>query len=349
MGFLYTLSALVALAILAGTAGGEDPPTREEQIQRIRSLPPEEKRRLKEAIARFDALPQAEREALRAKAREVGIARLGELAGRDFEQLKRKHRGMQAEMDEVFRLLGGPERLAGLAPDERAFVRAEATRGFQRHCMQRLLEAERLYAGFEQAPEAEKLSRKSRALEAMAQRLLAEASDEDRARFLALPATAQRVARGKLLAEWRLRETTQFAKKFEGRLLPILSMPPEKRQALIAKRVRWFQLSNLLVADGIGRDTMRMLDQFRADERAQVGEFYEQGRDLPVAERRARVESKIRELYGKGAVDPSRTQRPLLRHAEMLRERALRERRRTDTPDTPDTPDAPDAPDAPPK
>ena len=339
MSLVRLLSAVVvAFAILAGTAGAQDPPTREEQIQRIRSLPPEEKLRLKEALERFNALPKAEREALRAKAREVGIQRLGELAGRNFEKLHRKHQDVRSEMEEVFRLLGGPERLAGLSPAERAFVRAEATRGFQRHCMQRLLESARLVAGFEQSPEIEKRSRRNSALEAMAQRLLSEQSEEDRARFLALPAAEQRVARGKLLDEWRLRETAAFARKFEARLLPLLSMAPQMRQALIAKRVRWFQLTNLLVADGVDRDTMRMLDQLRADERAQVGEFYELGQDLPVAERRARIEAKIRETYGKGAVDPTRAQRPLLRHAEILRERARRERRRSDVPPAPDVP-----------
>jgi hypothetical protein len=343
---LLAALALAAASLVAGPTfaqdaparDDQDTPSREEQLRRIRQLPEEEKARLKEALARFNSLPPERRDELRRKAREVGAERLGELSGRNFEALRRKHQHLRAEMDEIARLLGGPERLASLSPEERAYVRAEAMRGFQRHCRQRLLEGASLAAGFEQLPRAEKKARMDRAVQAAAAKLLEERSPEEQARFATLAPAEQRRERAALLREWRMRETLQFVKRFEGtRLLPLLQMAPERRSALVQQRVRWTQLGGLLQSDGADREAMRMLWQLRCDERAQVAQVYEQSRDLAPVERRARVEQKIRELYGRAALEDDGVQRPP-RLPEILRERAMRERRQRARPSADDAP-----------
>lgn len=326
MRLLRILCALaVAFVLLAGAATGQEPPGRESEIQRIRQLPAEEKRRLKEALQRFNSLTPEQRDKLRAKARAIGAERLGELAGRDFEKLHRQHTFLQREMEEILRLLGGAERLKSLTPEERAYVRAEAMRGFQRHCRQRLLEEANLAGGFEQLPLAEKKQRVETAVGIAIKKLLEELTPEERAHHLALPAAEQRRARAELMAEWRMRETVEFVKKFERfRLFRLLEMPPAERSAELARRVRWMQLTGVLQRDGADKDTMRMLGQLGADERAQVAQVYEQAQDLPVAERRARAEEKIRELYGRSSLDTERLQRPPPRLRELLRNRERR-------------------------
>lgn len=338
---LVSLLVLAALAVasFAGAAFAQDPPAREEQIRRIRQLPPEEKERLKGLLRRFAALPASEREALRAKARELGAERLGELAGRDFAKVRRRHAMIERETDTLVELLGGTERLAEFPPEVRAYLRAEAMRGFQRFVRQRMLEAATLAAGFEQLPEPEKRARFLRAQHAAAQAILAERSEEERAAFLAMSGAEQRAARARLLEEWRRREIVNFAKRFEGaRLLPLFEMKPEEVREIAASRVRWFQLAGLLHADGVDRETMRMLAQLRADERAQVALVYESARDFPAADRRQRVEEKIRELYGRASFDTERMRRPGPRFPEILRERVLRERERRARDAAPDPP-----------
>jgi DNA gyrase/topoisomerase IV subunit A len=326
VGFLRLLLTLAAFAgLLLGAATGQEPPGREAEIQRIRQLPADEKKRLKEALHRFNSLTPAQRDALRAKARAIGPERLGELAGRDIEKLHRKHASLQREVDEILRLLGGSERLRSLTPDERAYVRAEAIRGFHRHCRQQLLEDANLAQDFDQLPFAEKRRRFEEATVFAIRKLLDEQTPEDRARHLALPAAEQRRARAELMAEWRMRETTEFVKKFERfRLFKLLEMPPEERSAELAKRVRWMQLFGLMQRDGADKDTLRMLGQLGADERAQVAQVYEQAQDLPVADRRTRTEEKIRELYGRSSFDTERLQRPPPRLRELLRSRERR-------------------------
>lgn len=337
LGLALAFAAVAAL--FAGVASGQDAPARDEQVRRIRQLPDEEKQRLKEALARFNALPPEKREELRRKAREVGTERLGELSGRNFDALRTKHAALAAEMDRISSLLGGPERLANLSEEERAYIRAEAMRGFQRHCRQRLLENAGIAAGFDQLSPADKRAHLEQAVQAAADRILAERTPEEQSRYAALPPAEQRRERLAMLREWRLRETIPFVKKFEGsRLLPLLEMAPERRRAIIEQRVRWHQLGGLLQSDGADREAMRMLWQLRADERAQVALVYEQSRELAPVERRARVEQKIRELYGRSALEGDDSRRPPPRLPEILRDRALRERRGREAPAADDTP-----------
>lgn len=325
MRFLRVLlAAFVGATLFLGVAGAQDPSTKEERIERIRRLPPEEKRRLKESLDRFRAMSPDQRDSLRRKAREVGSDRLGELAGRDFARLEENHAALRRELDEIMRLLGGPTRLAAFTPAEREYVRHMALRGFQEHCRIRLLEtaelAPQVYVGL---PPAEKRAWRRRSFDAAVDKLLSERTIDEQARFRALAPAEQRRERAKILAEWRMRETPAFAKKFDGfRLQKLLDMSPEDRRKFVDGHVRWLQLTTLLAGDGADRDTLRMLHQLRADERARVALVYEQSRDLPPVDRRAKVVEKIREYYGSGAVDDGRAPRPAYpRLREILRER----------------------------
>jgi hypothetical protein len=325
----HVCAAVVGAALIAGSARCQDPAAREEQIQRIRQLPADEKQHLKEALARFNALPETEREALRAKARAVGADRLGELAGRDYAKLKQKHAFVERETDEVLKDLGGPERFAGLTPDERAYVRDMAMRNFQRYCSQRLLESAGLDAGYDKLPPAAKRERGAKAAAAAVQQILDEKTPEEKAAYAAMTPAEQKRERGKAMVEWRLRRTTEFAKRFDNfRLLKIIDMPPEERHKLLANQVRWYQIMTLLHTEGVDKDTLKMLGQLRADERAQVAHVWEQSEDQTPADRMAKVKDKIHELYGASTFDEARLRTPAPRLPEILRERARRERER---------------------
>lgn len=327
---LFTIVAGVLLFV--GGAHANDAPSREEQIRRIRALPADERRRLKDALARFNALPAAERDALRAKAKAVGAERLGELAGRDFGKLRKKHAAVQRETDEVIKWLGGDARFAGLSPAEGAYVRHMVMRNFQRYCRQRLLEEALLDAGFDKLPAAAQRERREKAAEAAIEHVLAEKTPEEHAAYEAMTPAERREVRVQAMIEWRLRRTTEFAKRFDSyRLLKIIDMPPEERHRMLASQVRWNQILGLLHSEGTDRDTLRMLGQLRADERAQVALVYEQARDEAAADRLAKVKDKIRELYGAGTLDRERLQRPAPRLPEILRERARHERERRAT------------------
>ncbi len=331
-------AALLGATLFLGAARAQDPASKEDQIQRLRRLPADEKKKLKDALDRFRALTPAQRDALRAKAREVGAERLGELAGRDFEKLKKLNAGLQREQDEILRLLGGPERLAGFTPAERAYVRFMALRGFQEHCRLRLLETAGLApTAFNALGPAEKRDWRKKSVDAAVDKMLAEKTIEEQARIRALSSVEQRRERAALFAEWRMRETPAFVKKFENfRLQKLLDMTPEERAKVVANQVRWFELTSLLAGDGADHDTLKMLRQLRADERARVALVYGESRDLSPVDRRARVVEKIRELYGSGTFDPDRAARPAFsRLREILRER------RGEQPSPPTTPPAP--------
>jgi hypothetical protein len=326
----FLAAALVGATLFVGVASAQDPPTKEEQIQRIRRLSPEEKRRLKAALDRFRAMTPEQRETLRKKAHEVGAERLGELAGRDFEQLQEKHAGLTREMDEVMKLLGGPERVASLTNDERAYVRMMALRGFQEHCKRRMLETAGLEpSAFNGLPAAEKREWKRKAYDAAVDKLVAEQTLDAQARFRGMTPVEQKRERAKLFAEWRMRETPAFVRQFDNfRLQKLLNMSPAERAKTIGNHVHWLQLTSLLASDGADRDTLKMLHALRADERARVALVYEQSRDLPPVDRRAKVVEKVRELYGAGTFDESRAQRPLYPRAREI----VRDRRGAETP-----------------
>jgi len=319
----FVCAALVGATLFLGVAAAQDPPSKEERIAKIRKLSPDEKARLKQALERFRALTPEQREALRAKAREVGAERLGELAGRNVDRLLEQHAGLCAERDEIMKLLGGPDRFQSLGHEERAYLRYMAIRGFQEHCRLRMLETADLSPqAFNGLAPLEKREWRKKADDAVVDKMLAEKTLDEQAKFRTLPPAEQRRERAKLRAEWRLRETPAFVKKFEAfRLQKFLDMTPEARATLIKSQVRWMGLTDLLVADGADHDTLRMLHQLRADERARVALLYEQSGDLAPIDRRAKVVAKIRELYGSSTFDDARAQRPFPRLREILRER----------------------------
>jgi hypothetical protein len=168
-----------------------------------------------------------------------------------------------------------------------------------------------------------------RAFDAAVERMLAEKPPAEQNRIRSLPPAQQRREREELLAEWRMRETILFSRKFDNqRLVKFLQLPPEARRRHVQERVRWFQLAQLLHADGVSPDSMRLLGQLRADDRAMVALAYEQAREISPLERRARMEAKIAELHGARSLDPERGRRPFPRLREMLQ----RERRGDDLP-----------------
>ena len=321
------IGLVAALALFSGAVNAQEAaPSKEERIQRIRQLPPEEKARLKAALERFRALSPEKREALRAKARTVGVERLGELAGRDFGKLKQKHETMHREMGEVWKALGGSERIASLDPAERAFIQAEALRGFQRYCRQQLLEPLHLWGDFEAQTEQEKHARMEKGVNAAIRKLLDEQTPEAKARYLAMPAGEQRRERGRLLADWRLRSTIGFTRQFDGqKLFKFLDMAPQKRREFMQRRVRWYEIWTVLRQEGVTQEAMRTFLELRPDERAQVAIAFEGWRDLPASERRARAEQKIQELYGKGSLAAPRSPK---RPDSRLRDLLLRDRMR---------------------
>jgi hypothetical protein len=338
--FLAALLLFVGASVVGATVGvaraQDASPSKEERVERIRRLPPEEKRRLKEALARFSALPAAERDALRKKAREVGPERLTELAGRDFPALKARHARLQREMAEVMSLLGGPERFAAMSAQEREFVRDEAVRRFQEHCRISLLAQAQIGFDFSNVPHAERRERLRRATDAAIERMLAEKTPAEQNRVRALTGPERRRERAALLAAWRMRETVAFAKKFESNALRrFLEMPPEARREHVRRTVRWFHLAGLLRADGVTDDAMRMLFQLRADDKTLVALEFEQVRALSRDERRARIEAKIRELDGARSLDPERARRPLPRLREIFQRERDRDRRGFSPPASP--------------
>jgi hypothetical protein len=227
-------------------------------------------------------------------------------------------------MSEIMTLLGGPERIASLTHDERAYVRMMALRGFQEHCRLRLLQTAGLEpSAFNGLTPAEKREWRRKSFDATVDKLVAEQPLDAQARFRAMTPAEQRRERAKLVAEWRMRETPAFVKKFDNfRLQKLLDMSPAERTKLIGNHVHWLQLTSLLAGDGADHDTLKMLHALRADERARVALVYEQSRDLPPVDRRAKVVEKVRELYGSGTFEEGRAPRPLFpRVREILRER----------------------------
>ncbi len=307
--------------------------SKKDVVRRIRELPADEKLRLKVALDRFRSLPKEQRDAIRDKASEIGVARLRELAGRDFAALQRKQASLRQELTAVIELLG-EDRVKAMSPLERAWLHSEALRGFQRFCRTRLIEEGGFApAGFDQLTNAEKHERLSKGVQAVLKQMYAEKTEEERARLRTATPAERAEDRAAMLREWRMRQTPEFARQFDGaRLLPLLRLTPERRAAVLAKwqeRARWFQVAGLLRTDGVSEETLKMLYQLGPEQHAQIAQLREQTKDLPAEDRRLQIESRIREMYGASAFDVERPRRPLQRVREVLRE--IRDRRNPPT------------------
>ncbi len=339
-------AALVVAASAAPAQDGAAPdtapeavPSREERIRRLRELTPQEKQRLEEALVRFRALPPERREELRHKARAVGVDRLGELAGREFAPLRRRHVALHRELDAILELLGR-DRVESLPPQQAAYVRAEAIRGFQRHVRRQLISlmgAQATGGNFDLLDPALRRQRMDESVRKVQDQMLAELPPEERARIAALPPEEQRRERGRLMGEYRMQEAVTFARMFERfRLVPFLSLPEAERAEVVARwaeRGRWFEMAGRLRAAGVSKQALELLAQLRADEWARVQFEADEAARLPPEQRVARIEQSIRELHGRGAMDDDRHRRPLLRLREMQRRRRLGE-----TPGAPESP-----------
>lgn len=321
---VVALAALAALAAGVGSAAAQDPgPSLEERKAILRALPAEERMRLRAELERFRALPKDEQEALRRKAREIGPERLGGLAGRDVEFLKRRHDALTVEIDRVMEIVG-EARLQPFGAEERAYLRAEATRGFQRHVKKRLL----FLAGytrddqFDGAPHAEKRAALATALDRLEAQQLAPLPDGEQARIRALPARERAAERARLLTEWRMHETLTFSKLFDARRVEeFRRMSPEDRQAQISRwreRSRWFEAKRVLREEiGLREAWLVRLSQLPPAGWARVLFEVRSTEDVAVEDRRLRIEQLIDQLHGRAAIDAT----PVPPLARVLQER----------------------------
>lgn len=342
---------LAAVSAVAGSFANravlaQDAPTPEEvnrRVEWVRQLPPDERAKLKEALARFRSLPAAERDGLRKKAAKVGPERLEGLAGRDLAALKHSRSGMVAETDAILEAIGR-ERLSVLADDERAYVRSEAMRGFQRHVQRRLLNLT-TYDELEKMPAAEKKARIQDALRRIVEDRLSRLPDDERARLQALAPQEKAAVRVQMFTEYRMDETRDFAKVFDRfRVQPFLQMPAEKRAERVRKwreQARWFAVVRTLKDEvGIGDEARRALASLGPSDWARVNLEVGLSEQDPPTDRRLRLETLIQRLAGERALDPARrgpAVNPLLR---SLRERRLM-LNGTGTPEKPGTPAPP--------
>jgi len=308
------------------------------RIELIRKLPRDEQKRLRAALGRFHKLSPERQKEIRRRAKRVGDERLQELVGRDVANLRRRRTSLDRERDEIIRLVGGRRRFQDLTPVQRKYLSSSSVREFQRHVRRQLLGigGPRLMEEFNRLPLDEKKERLSKALKAVEERVLAEETPQSRAAILALPPRKQRKMRKQLLSEYRMRLIPGFVGGFERRVLqPFLRRPNEQRQAIAerwARRARWFEMRKRLAKDvGVSRGTIRLLDEMGPVEWARVRDVYvrSESENLTRDARRQRLETEIRELHGRSAIDEANSSRSDRRKHEKRRlRRMLRERQK---------------------
>ena len=313
---------LVATAVVAQEAISAEEVAR--RLQGIHDLPPQQKSKLKSALERFHGLPAAERDKLRAKAAKVGAERLDGLAGRDIEKLRHSKVTLDAEVDEIVGSFGA-ERTAGLTDDERAYLRAEVLRGFQRHLERRLLDMNS-YEEVQKLAPAERKALKEAAIRRMVAARVAALPDEEQARLRSLDPAARQAANARLVADFRMDETRPFSTMFERfRLQPFLKATPEERAKLVRKwreSSRWHEVVRFLKQDvGIDEEARRDLAALGPADLARVRFEFEQTESLPVAERKLRLERLIHQLVGERSLAPRRSDRQVPPFLRFLRER----------------------------
>lgn len=327
---LLAAFAFVALLVAAiSPALASDGPSADElkrRVEWIRQLPPEEKARLKEALARFRALPAAERDALRNKAAKIGAERLEGLAGRDLPALRSKRKDLNAEIESVFRNIGEP-RFEGVSESERAYLRSLALRRFQQHIQRRAL-GMTSYSQLETLTPEEKRSRMKAALERIVGERIGKMPDEERRRIEALPPKERKAEHGAILAQFRMDETLEFARVFDQQQVRrFQSLPAEKRAEEVRNwrdRNRWFAVSRILKEEiAISDEARRAFATLGPLDWARVAFRVAQTENLPPQERRVEIEREIQQLAGARTLDPGRRNQPLRPGLRYLRERRL--------------------------
>lgn len=326
---------LAALFVVAGVsrsaALAQDAATGDElqrRVQWLRDLPPEERAKLKAKLESFRDLPQETRDKLRRRAAKLGPERLDGLAGRDLRKVASRFASFDVEIDRVMSLLGA-EQLAALGPDERAYLRAEALRGFQRHLQRRVLNAPS-YDEWERLPREERRARTRLAVRHIVDSRLAKLPDEERARIRALPPKDAAAEEARIFAEYRMDETLEFARIFgRFRVERFVRLSPAERAETVRvwrERSRWPQLLRVLKEDiGIGDDVRRELASLGPGEWAKVMAEVRTTEAMPLEDRRTRIEQTIRRLAGERSLDAEARASRVPRFLERIRERRLRD------------------------
>ncbi|MCE9634229.1 MAG: hypothetical protein K8T90_00860 [Planctomycetes bacterium] len=322
VGLAVFSGTLFVGAVVAQEAIGSDEVAR--RLQWLHELPPEQKAKLKAALERFHGLTSAERDKLRSKAAKVGAERLDGLAGRDIEKLRHSKVSLDAEVDQIVRGFDAA-RVATLTDDERAWLRAEALRGFQRHLERRLLGLSS-YEEVQKLAPAERKAMKETALRRVLSERINALPDEEQARLRALDADGKRAANARLLADFRMDETRSFATMFERwRFQPFVNATPEERAKQVRKwreGSRWHEVVRFLKQEiGIDEEARHDLAVLGPADLARVRFEFEQTESLPIAERRLRLERLIHQIVGERTLDGRRPDRQIPPFLRLLRER----------------------------
>ncbi len=312
---LVVLCAALLLALCAGARrahaqegeGGED--ALRDRIELLRTLPADQRERLRAALRRFRELPPARREELRRTAERVGPERLRELADRDLGRLRARHEALEGERREILAQLGGAARFADLTDAERAYLASQCVRNFQKHVRRSLLNIAGPDAmeAFATLPRAEQCQRVKAAVDNVIEHELAALPEAQRAEILALPPAEQRERRLQLLANYRMGLIGSFATIFDAQVVrPFMTKSPEARAADAARwteRGRWFELLRRLRDLGVSRSALSLLAQLGPEEWGAVHDAFVQNEALPSADRRLALEEAIRAIHGRGATD----------------------------------------------
>jgi uncharacterized protein DUF3106 len=318
MGTRILSPALAALVIVlsltavrpASAQGDVSPEDLRARIERVKTMSPEERAELKQALKRFRKLPATERKALRAKARTVGADKLQALNGRDVKKLRRGHKQVRRETTEMLELLQFEQRSneAGLRRDERRFLEHQLVRGFHRHVNQHLLAPHG--EPFDQR-RLEKLSPEERRAEyrgRYAQAVLEQMAEEERAAFASATPREQRRMKAATIAAFRDRQVIVFVRSFDEMTFSRwLRTPREvrmKRAQKFTERSRWFEIARRFDKElGVGRDALKLMQRLPADDWSRLRDEYEQSNGKLDTARKLAIEELIQRLHDKAAQD----------------------------------------------
>lgn len=317
---LVALSAATQ-SVLAGDGPSEAEVRR--RVEWLKTLPREDRERLKQALEKFRSLPEAERDELRRRAARVGAERLDGLSGRDLSALRQWRKNVTTDVDSVFRNIGDA-RLSGLSDDERAYMRSEAMRGFQRHLQRRVLGVVS-YEDVDRLPPDERRKRLREGLDRVVAERFAQAPDEVQATLRTL---RPEEARGRLLAEFREAETLEFAKIFDQhRIRRFEQQTPEARAKEVGRwreREHWSEAARVLREEiGISDEARRAFAALSPLDKARLVRMVRESEATSVQQRRADIEKAIQRFAGDRTLDSKRRGPMGPPWMERIRERRL--------------------------
>lgn len=323
---LFSVAALFALSV--GTLAQDGGPSLDQRREAIRRLPQDERERLKAALQRFRSLSPEKQAELRAKAERIGAERLQNLAGRDVSKLRDSHDKFRAELDRIFEALG-EDRLAGLSPEERTFMRAEALRGFQRHIKRRVMgfaSIEMMERDWEALSPVERKERMESGWRKIEEGALAQMPAAESDRIRALKGPERREARERIFHEFRLAEALEFSKQFDGqRLRPFKAWGPGQREKALSRwkaTQLWYDAAKRLTDEvGVDAATIERMAPLPASDWARINFEIRITDDMPADRRRVHLTEFVNRLAGQRAASPPefRSQAPAL--PQVLRHR----------------------------